>query len=288
VPVSTLRLVAAERRRDRYWVCVDVRSVSMKQTLRGAIGRIEEVGGMSELGIGLLEDAYEDNCLTETDRAFLTKWLNSADDRIWSAILDSGQPPDVFPRHTFSALVRFALKNNRLAESGRFGGDLVFAAQFERHRRLLDLGDKAAELARFFRAQARFSSRVKKYEKELRPLPELIALHDALERFLRESAGPAPKPTITPSRQDRRKGSTGLRKRRLFITLMSDCLTRVYYQNVDDRFHIASLTAFARIESPDVTSATIEKVLEPTTREGRQQRRKPEPPGVLRQMATRP
>jgi hypothetical protein len=260
----------------------------MKQSLRGTILRVLERGGLVGLGIGLLEDIDEDNKLTDTDRAFLTKWLASADDAIWSGILDTGQPAELYPHYTFPYLVRFALRINRRAESGRFGGDMVFEAQQQRHKRLLDLADKAAELAQFFREQAKISYRLEQYEEELRPLPELIALHDAQARFLRKSAGPAPKPTLAPPRQDRRKGRTGLRKRRLFTTLMSNCLTTFYDQKVDDRFHIASLTAFAQIEWRDVTFATIEKALEPTTREGRRQQREPEPPRALRRMPTRP
>jgi hypothetical protein len=247
----------------------------MKQSLRGTILRVLERGRLFGLGIGLFEDIDKDDTLTETDRAFLTRWLDSADDAIWLGIIDTGRPADVFPHYTFPYLVRFALRINRRAESGRFGGDVVFEAQRQRHRRLLDLADKAAELANFFRVQARSSYLLKEYEKELRSLPELIANHDALDRFLRKSAGPAPKPTVIPPRQDRRKGRTGLRKRRLFITLMSDCLTMFYDQKADDRSHIASLTAFARIECPDVKLATIEKALEPTTRDGRRQKREP-------------
>jgi hypothetical protein len=67
----------------------------MTQTLRSTILRVLERGGIVGLGIGLLEDIYEDNKLTEVDRAFLTKWLATADDPIWSGILHTGQLPDI-------------------------------------------------------------------------------------------------------------------------------------------------------------------------------------------------
>jgi hypothetical protein len=246
-------------------------------TLRAVILRMLERGKVFRIGIGLLENSEEDDKLTETDRAFLAKWLAFADDSIWSEILDTGHPPAVFPHYTFPFLVQFALRINRQAESVRFGGDSVFAARQKRRSGLLELADASAELAHFFREQAKISYLVDEYATELRPLPELIALHDALARYLRKSAGPALKPTITPPRQDRRNGRSGLRKRRLFITLMSDCLWRFYDQKVGDPFHIDSLVAFARIEFPDVDYVTLQKALEPTTREGRRRSRQPEP-----------
>jgi hypothetical protein len=246
----------------------------MTETLRDAICRALQRGSVFGIGIGLLEDDNEDNKLTETDRAFLNKWLACADHGIWLEILGTDHPPEVFPDYTFRSLVRFALRSNREAEAGRSGKDAILDVQEERHRKLLDLADKAAELAHFSRQQSKSLHLRETYEKEVGPLRELIVLHDALERFLRKSAGAMPKPTtIMPPRQDRRNGRTGLRKRRLFITRMSDCLTKFYDQKVDHPFHVDSLVAFTRIEFPDVTYAAMQKLLEPTTREGRRQRR---------------
>ena len=105
------------------------------------------------------------------------------------------------------------------------------------------------------------------------PLDELIPRLEAAVSVLEKMAGPPPTTAITPPRQDRRRGRTGLRKRRLFITSMSDVLTRHYDQNVNEPYHFESLVAFARIEFPDVKNVTIRQVLEPTTREGRRQQR---------------
>ena len=256
-------------------------------SLRDLIVRVLEHGRVSLLGLGLLEDSKEDNKLTETDRAFLTRWLAVADDPIWPVIVAGVGQPGPWLHYTFSFLVRFALKINRKAESGRFGGDSVFEAQQKRRREQLDLAAYADKLAQHFREQAKISDLVTQYENEYRPLSELIALNDSQAQLLRKMAGPAPKPTIRGGRQDRRKGRTGLRKRRLFISSMSDCLTSFYDQKVDDPFHIESLAAFARIEFPDIRNVTIRQALEPTTREGRRQKREqkrlqPRPPVEMR------
>jgi hypothetical protein len=152
--------------------CVDDTNVARHDTSRAGSG------GIVGLGVGLLEDIDEDNKLSEVDRAFLTKWLATADDPIWSGILDTGQSPDIFPHYTFPYPVRFALRINRRAESGRFGGDLAVEARQKRRGRMLDLADKVAELARFLREQAKISRRRGEYETELRPLPELVAVND--------------------------------------------------------------------------------------------------------------
>ena len=255
-------------------------------TLRGVILRTLDRGRAFRIGLGLLEDEEADDRLTEIDRAFLTRWLAFADNSIWSEILAAVDAAPVLAHCTFPFLVRFALRINREAEAGRFGKDAVLEARQERRSRLLELANYADKLARFFREQAKIADRPAQYEEDFRPLSELIAFNDAQARFLRKEAGPEPRSTIKPPRQDLRKGRTGLRKRRLFISSISGCLTRFYDQKVDSPFHIDSLVAFARIEFPEVDYVTVKKALEPTTREGRRQRRRPElaknPPPVER------
>jgi hypothetical protein len=242
-------------------------------TLRHVILRALERGKVSLLGLGLLEDHEEDDKLTETDRSFLRKWLALADKPIWSEILPAIDAPQPFRHNTFSFLVRFALRINRQAESARFGADSIAEAQQRRRSKALALADRADELAQYFRAQAKIPSLAAEYKERFFPLVELIAFNDNQAALLRKMAGPAPPATVSGLRQDRRKGRTGLRKRRLFVLEMSDCLTRFYEQKVDDPFHIESLVAFARIEFPDIRSGTIRHALEPTTREGRRQKR---------------
>ena len=243
-------------------------------TLRDVILRFLERGELLKLGLGLLEDAAADDKLTDIDRAFLTKWLALADDPIWPEIVSGADHmPPLDPPYTFPILVRYALRANRAAESGRFGGDLVLEARRKRHQQRLEYAECARGLANYLRPRRRNEEIAARFKVGYCPLDELIPCLEAAVSVLEEMAGPPPTTAITPPRQDRRRGRTGLRKRRLFITSMSDVLTRYYDQNVNDPYHLESLVAFARIEFPDVTSVTIRQVLEPTTREGRRQQR---------------
>jgi hypothetical protein len=243
-------------------------------TLRKVILRFLECGGVLGLGLGLLEDREADNKLTDTDRVFLTKWLALADDPIWPGIVAGADHlPHVDPPYTFPILVRYALRANRAAESGRFGGDLVLEARRKRHQQRLEYAECARRLEQYLRPWRRNEEIAARFKEGYCPLDELIPRLEAAVSVLEEMAGPPPTAAITPPRQDRRRGRTGLRKRRLFITSMSDVLTRHYDQNVNEPYHLESLVAFARIEFPDIKNATIRQVLEPTTREGRRQQR---------------
>jgi hypothetical protein len=242
--------------------------------LRDVILRFLERGEVLRLGLGLLEDAAADDKLTVTDRGFLTKWLAFADAPIWPQIVaGAGHSPDLFSHNTFPFLVRFALRANRAAESGRFGGDLVLQARRKRREERLEYAECARRLVQYLRPRRRNEQIAAWFREGYCALDELIPCLEAAVSVLEKMAGPPPTTAITPPRQDRRRERTGLRKRRLFITLMSDVLTRYYDQGVNDPYHIESLAAFARIEFPDIKNVTIRQALEPTTREGRRQQR---------------
>jgi hypothetical protein len=243
-------------------------------TLREVILRFLERGGVLGLGLGLLEDREADNRLTDIDRAFLTKWLALADDSIWPGIVaGADHSPHLEPHYTFPFLVRYALRANRAAESGRFGGDLILEARGKRRQERLEYAECARRLAQYLRPRRRNEEIAARFKDGYCALEELIPCLEAAVSVLEKMAGPPPTTAITPPRQDRRRGRTGLRKRRLFITSMSAVLTRYYDQNVNDPYHFESLVAFARIEFPDIKNVTIRQVLEPTTREGRRQQR---------------
>jgi hypothetical protein len=251
-------------------------------TLREVILRFLERGEVLRLGLGLLEDAAADDKLTDTDRAFLTKWLAFADAPIWPQIVaGAGHSPDLFSHNTFPFLVRFALRANRAAESGRFGGDLVLEARRKRRQERLEYAECARRLEQYLRRRRRNEEIAARFKDGYCPLDELIPCLEAAVSVLEKMAGPPPTTAITPPRQDRRRGRTGLRKRRLFITSMSDVLTRYYDQDVSDPYHIESVAAFAHIEFPDIKSVTVRQALEPTTREGRRQRRELNKPDAL-------
>jgi hypothetical protein len=253
-------------------------------TLRDVILRFLERGELSRLGLGLLEDAPADDKLTDTDRTFLTKWLALADDPIWPEIISGADHwPHSDPPYTFPILVRYALRANRAAESGRFGRDLVLEARRKRRDERLEYAECARRLVQYLRPRRRNEAIAARFTDGYCALDELIPCLEAAVSVLEKMAGPPPATAITPPRQDRRRGRTGLRKRRLFITSMSDVLTRYYDQDVNDPYHIESVAAFARIEFPDIKSVTVRQALEPTTREGRRQRRernKPNGPSV--------
>jgi hypothetical protein len=243
-------------------------------TLRDVILRFLERGEVLRLGLGLIEDAAADDKLTDIDRGFLTKWLAFADAPIWSQIVaGAGDSPDLFSHNTFPFLVRFALRANRAAESGRFGGDLVLQARRKRREARLEYAECARRLVQYLWPRRRNEQIAARFKDGYCPLDELIPCLEAAVNVLEKMAGPPPTTAIAPPRQDRRQGRTGLRKRRLFITSMSGVLTTYYDQDVNDPYHIESVAAFTRIEFPDIKSVTVRQALEPTTREGRRQRR---------------
>jgi hypothetical protein len=185
--------------------------------------------------------------------------------------------------YTFPILVRYALRANRAAESGRFGGGLVFEARRKRRQERLEYAECARKLVQYLRPRRRNEEIAARFRDGYCALDELIPCLEAAVSVLEKMAGPPPTTAVTPPRQDRRRGRTGLRKRRLFITSMSDVLTNFYDQDVNDPYHVESLAAFARIEFPDIKLVTVRQVLEQTTREGRRQRRelnKPNGPPV--------
>jgi hypothetical protein len=112
------------------------------------------------------------------------------------------------------------------------------------------------------------------FQRRLRPLPELVELHQQLAEFGRSRAGTEPTPTAAPMRQDKRQGRSGLRKRRVFIYQMSETLEQSVYskESLSGFTHVEAVAAFARIGFPEVGKESVRKTLAPTTREGRRSR----------------
>jgi hypothetical protein len=138
---------------------------------------------------------------------------------------------------------------------------------------LLELADKADALAAYYRQQED-QEIVAFYAKSFRPVRELNEPHQKEAKFFRRRAGEEPKPTVVPIRQDRRQGRSGLRKRRAFICLMSKELDRALWgHKVIDLTDVEAVVAFTRIIFPEVSAEVVRKTLQPTTREGRRQKR---------------
>jgi hypothetical protein len=161
---------------------------------------------------------------TPADRAYLASWLEHAENPIWSKILASAQRLD--RRRSYTWLVWLVLRVRRLAESVRSGADPMLEFRQKERKALLELADKAAAIADYYRQQEK-QDIASWYAEFLRPVPELLRLHEKQAKLFRQLAGEEPKPTVPPLRQDRRKGRVGLRQRRAFITLM---FRELYYR----------------------------------------------------------
>jgi hypothetical protein len=220
-------------------------------TLKDTILRVLKSGRVFGVGRGLLEDPEADNNLTDTDRAFLMKWLPLAEDRRWQEIVvGAGHPPAVYPHYTFPFLVRFALRVNREAESARFGKDLILEARRQRHRERLEHAECALKLARYLRLRKENQEVAAWFGDETSFLGDLIASLEAAANVLAQMAGSPPTKAKVLPRQDRKGERTGLRKRRLFITSMSYILTTYYDQKADDFFHVERLRYSPGSNSP--------------------------------------
>jgi hypothetical protein len=215
-------------------------------------------------------DLKKEEDATPVDRAFLESWRNHVDDPIWSRTLSAVQT--FLPYETYGWIVVKALRVNRLAEGARSGVDLDLEQRRKEHLELLEKADQAEALANYFSGLD--AETAAWYDEFLHPTRELVKLRQKESSILRKRAGADPEPTVPMIRQDRRGGQSGLRVRHAFIHLIAEEFLCFISAKAAVGFnHVEAIVAFTRIRFPEADAEVVRKTLEPTTREGRRQRR---------------
>ena len=208
--------------------------------------------------------------LTDSDRAHLKRWGSWPDDPLWERIASRARAYGMLPHHsTHSTVIRELLLARRYAESVKHGDDPDLRERQRQHEYLLELANKADELAKYYEWAAAYSGIANFFWRFLMPVEDLRDFHRKEAQLLRQRAGRKPKPVVRVSRQDRSKNRRGLRKLNTFIHLM-DYYIREEICGQPDHHAVAVLTDIA-IPGYDVDAEYVRKALLPTaaTRQSR-------------------
>jgi hypothetical protein len=151
--------------------------------------------------------------LTSTERAFLERWtVDCSDEPIWAEIVADARALGCWPSSTLdSQLISYALEAKRVATRVKSGVDPVFLEEQQRRAKLLELADKADDLARYFKDIEKYSGiamffqsnlklpvmpeqeAVRRVEPGLLRVRQLQELHRDEARLLRQRAEREPK-----------------------------------------------------------------------------------------------
>jgi hypothetical protein len=181
----------------------------------------------SQLKAALLAELQRSD-LTEADRDHLKRWIDShdlsGDDSMWERIDAAAGPGSGWPGGTICrAVVSYALHARQIAEAARFGRDLHREERQQQRDELLALAQKAEDLAKYYRAVARFSGIAQYFKQFLLPIRSLWMFHEYEAELLRQRAGREPQPTTFISRQSGgKKKRGGSREINAFMVFMVD------------------------------------------------------------------
>jgi hypothetical protein len=227
----------------------------------------------------LRSDKLEDERLDAADRAFLTRWAdNCADDPIWETVVGDARAKGLFPHDSLhSTMIWYAFQARRFAESVKAGEDPILREEQKRRAELLELAQKADDLARYYKESEKYSGiamffqqhlalpvlpeqeAVPRFEPPFLRVRQLRQLHEREAQLLRQSAGPAPKPTTFISRERSKRRITA------FIHLMTD-----YMDEFCGKHHRRAVAMLASMAfNCLVDNEDVRKALGQSTREGR-------------------
>jgi hypothetical protein len=191
-----------------------------------------------------LEDVEKTDDLSPADCAQLREWAKWINDPVWGRVAVSAEAynPRLVPRGSvFRTIIRYALTARRVADAADSGRDLFLEENEQWRRKLLELADKADELARFYQEVEQYSGIASSYQTALMPVGELKQLHEQEAQLLRQHAGKEHRPTVRVSRRKR------FRKQAAFSIFMVEQLRlhcgRPHYAAVEMMFNIAYPTA---------------------------------------------
>ena len=208
-----------------------------------------------------------DRNLTAADRAHLSRWLagdyvgDPAWERLAAAAREHGLlPPDAI----YESIIREALYMRRHAESVQSGIDFDLRERQQEYQRHLDLAQTADALADYYKWAEQYPGIAVFFERSLKPVSGLEALHRKEAELLRRRAGRPPVSATRVSRQDRRGSRKGLRKSFAFIDLAAAFING-WISEKADHDAIAILTEIA-FPGYDIDAEDVRKALRPTTR----------------------
>jgi hypothetical protein len=241
----------------------------------------------SKLVAILKSDKFYGEKLDAADRPFLRRWADDyADDPIWEEILADARAYGQLPHQSLhSQLIEYVLRVRGLAEGMRSGDDPILRERQKHRAKLLALAEKAHDLARYYQEAEKYSGIAEFYQRfpVLPVLPEqeavrhdkpqvlqvqqLRELHEREAELLLQRAGREPQSMIHISRQDRGKGSKGLRQVRAFIEMMTYFMEHEICGK-QHRHAVARLTDIA-FPGHDWDAEYVRKVLQYSSRVGR-------------------
>ncbi len=222
--------------------------------------------------------------LTSWERVLLERWkAECADDPIWTRIVAGARALGCWPTANLDLqLIWYVLEAKGIATSVKTGVDLIFLEEQQSRAKLLELADKADDLAQYFKDIEKYPGIAMFFQLNLK-LPvtpeqeavyrveeghlrvrQLQALHRDEARLLRQRAGREPKQRTFVSREKRN------REVNAFIHSMT-----VYMKDFCGQPHrpaVAMLTNIAFRRAID--SNDVHKALEASTRRARALKRK--------------
>jgi len=224
------------------------------------------------------------NDLASTERSFLKRWTAGwADETIWEKIIADACARGSWEKTTLhSQLIWYALEAKRVATRVKSGVDPVFLEEQQQRAELLELADKADDLARYFKEVEKYSGiamffhsnlklpvmpeqeAVRREESGFLRVRQLQKLHRVEARLLRKRADRVPKKHTFVSREE------GSREVNAFIHSMA-----MFMKDFCGKPHrpaIATLTNIAFRLAFD--SNDVHKALESSTRKARALNRK--------------
>jgi hypothetical protein len=233
----------------------------------------------NELVAVLKRDKFEGDKLTAADCAYLRRWAdNCADDPIWEQIVVDARAKGLWPDNSErSVLIWYALEARRIAESVKAGHDPTLRERQQQREELLELAEKADDLARYYHGTERYSgiamffqqwlvlpvlpeqAAVPRYEPPLLRVQQLRELHEREAQLLRQIAGRVPEPITFISREKGKRHITA------FIHLMSNYMDSICGKGYRRAVAMLASMAFNCL----VDEEDVRKSLKPTTKEGR-------------------
>jgi hypothetical protein len=222
----------------------------------------------------VLAKVLVDAKLSAADRAHLTRWATDgwADDVAWRKIEADAEAHGLIPSESaHETVIREALFTRDIAEGVSHGDDPLLRERKEQRDLLLELADKADDLAKYYAKAEKFSGIAMFFARFLKPVAELRRWHEQEAVLLRQRAGREPKPTTFISRQSGgKKKRLHSRKYNAFMFLMADQMRYMCGKPHYDA--VATLTNIA-FSGAKVTADDVRNACRSTRRRRRRQTR---------------
>jgi hypothetical protein len=227
----------------------------------------------------LKADMVSGQKLDPADRVFLRRRAKDyADERVWNEVVVKARTFGRFPEETmYAMLIDYVLLARRFAENAKYGYDPIFRERQAQRARLLELAQKADDLARYFQEVQKYSGvasffqrflalpvtleqeRVRRNEPSNLRAQQLANINLQLAQLLRQRAGRAPQPTAFISRKKAKRDLTA------FIHLMADYMVEMCGSQMRHALSILASMAF----NCSVVDEDVRKTLIPNTRAAR-------------------